>query len=344
MATEKNLKKLTIHKLKKKTYNALAEKPVDELVMLTDVGGQVAEITEASADYVGEIVQYVGGTNDTYTNGFFYKCIKTDGVYSWTQVKVQEGGGASLPNQTGNAGKFLMTDGTTASWGKALVNKSTRYPDSTMIIGGEEMSAMASGCVLLSGVGGKVASGATAIGVQAKALGANSVAIGRYATTNSNCIQLDCSGSNVSNNDPNTFKVGNNNGNFEILSADGTIPRERMTQLVEVLPTTENGYTTIKNFGNNYIEASGIYEFGALGANEEVVDVILFPEGVQFAEGQMYWAIAHVTTEDSNANAVVAHITSRTATDLTIVYKNLGTTEVENLFICWEVRGVVASK
>ena len=32
------------------------------------------------------------------------------------------GGGASLPDQTGNAGKFLTTDGTNVSWGKALVN------------------------------------------------------------------------------------------------------------------------------------------------------------------------------------------------------------------------------
>lgn len=35
------------------------------------------------------------------------------------------GGGTPLPDQTGNAGKFLTTDGTSASWGDALTNKAT---------------------------------------------------------------------------------------------------------------------------------------------------------------------------------------------------------------------------
>jgi len=39
---------------------------------------------------------------------------------AWTQVNVQPGGGGSLPSQTGNAGKFLTTDGTDPSWGNAV--------------------------------------------------------------------------------------------------------------------------------------------------------------------------------------------------------------------------------
>lgn len=231
MATEKNLKKLTIHKLKKKTYNALAEKPVDELVMLTDVGGQVAEITEASADYVGEIVQYVGETNDTYTNGFFYKCTETDGVYSWTQVNVQ-GGGASLPD---------------------LLNKATRE-SSIKIIDAKNADVESD----LSGVDkvvlGYKATGAglssvVAIGAWSSAGGDCSVAVGKTATTKADfgiaigpwayakarkSIQLG-SGDNY---DANTFKISNDNGNFEMMSADGTIPTDRYT----TTPTTAGTY------------------------------------------------------------------------------------------------------
>lgn len=42
-----------------------------------------------------------------------------------TYVDNASGGGTPLPDQTGNAGKFLTTDGTSASWGEALTNKAT---------------------------------------------------------------------------------------------------------------------------------------------------------------------------------------------------------------------------
>ena len=56
------------------------------------------------------------------------------------------------------------------------------------------------------------ADSAVAIGHQAKALGTNSIQLGRNGT----------------NSDANTFKVANANGNYEIMSADGTIPEARL--------------------------------------------------------------------------------------------------------------------
>lgn len=90
---------------------------------------QIATLPTASVSYLGQIYQYTGVTNSTYTNGYFYKCV-SDGAstptYSWAQVNVQPGGGGGLPSQTGNAGKFLTTDGTDASWSdKPLVNEAT---------------------------------------------------------------------------------------------------------------------------------------------------------------------------------------------------------------------------
>lgn len=56
---------------------------------------QVDEMPVASASNVNSIVQFSGETTEDYTNGYFYKCILSDGVYSWTQINVQPGGGGA---------------------------------------------------------------------------------------------------------------------------------------------------------------------------------------------------------------------------------------------------------
>ena len=35
----------------------------------------------ASVDYVDKIVEYIGQTDETYTNGYFYKCVLDGSVY-----------------------------------------------------------------------------------------------------------------------------------------------------------------------------------------------------------------------------------------------------------------------
>lgn len=54
---------------------------------------QVVSLPAASADNVGTIVQYTGGTTSSLTHGWFYECI-SDGeptpTYSWVNVPVQE--------------------------------------------------------------------------------------------------------------------------------------------------------------------------------------------------------------------------------------------------------------
>lgn len=78
---------------------------------------QRSAMPQASEDEEGNIYQFVGTTDATYTNGYFYKCVSDGQVpvtYSWENIKVQEAD--SLPSQTGNAGKVLTTNGTNASW------------------------------------------------------------------------------------------------------------------------------------------------------------------------------------------------------------------------------------
>lgn len=59
---------------------------------------QLAELPEASLEYKDRIVQYIGATTGTLTNGYFYKCVEhttTEGgtitvTYSWDNVDVME--------------------------------------------------------------------------------------------------------------------------------------------------------------------------------------------------------------------------------------------------------------
>lgn len=59
---------------------------------------QYSSMPTASSTNVGQIVQYTGTTDSTYTNGYFYICV-SDGqstpTYSWGNVNVQASSGGS---------------------------------------------------------------------------------------------------------------------------------------------------------------------------------------------------------------------------------------------------------
>ena len=92
-------------------------------INIPTVGGkmavQVSTMPTASADNVGDVVQFVGATDANYTNGYFYKSTENSGTYSWVQTDIQPSA-SGLPDQTGNSGKVLTTDGTDASWTDTL--------------------------------------------------------------------------------------------------------------------------------------------------------------------------------------------------------------------------------
>jgi len=108
------------------------------------VGGKLSLQTDtmptAGSAYEGMIYQYTGTTDSTYTHGYIYECV-SDGAtptpnYSWVQTNVQPTP-SGLPSQTGNAGKFLTTDGSQASWGtiNALQNNSTSTGGQEIAVG-----------------------------------------------------------------------------------------------------------------------------------------------------------------------------------------------------------------
>lgn len=186
------------------------------------------------------------------------------GAYTKEEVDALVDGRDDLPDQTGNAGKFLTTDGTEASWSdKPLVNNAGTASGIGIGKNIDVKSGIGIGLSVKvdninnSLTGRAVAIGAAAeastsygshsdiaIGQLAKANGSYSIAIGARGTTATAqyAIQLGSAGTN---NDANTFKVANSNGNFEMMSADGTIPADRMSTTAgttgQVLTKTDTG-------------------------------------------------------------------------------------------------------
>lgn len=261
MPTSTNVTNLKINELTESQYDTAVQGGVigaNELSILTDVSDaiQVSTMPTAAAGELDKIYQFIGTTDANYTNGYFYKCV-SDGqdpaTYSWVQTNVQPAPNG-LPSQTGQSGKFLTTDGTDASWSdKPLVNRATGYQSLVLNINPNATSTdLGGGSNVMVGFGSKVQSTSsnynTLIGYGAITGSGNrkeNIAIGRSVTASANksivigqnstvtadyAIQLGNNGVNVAlNPDANTFKVANQNGNYEIMSSNGTIPTDRFT-------------------------------------------------------------------------------------------------------------------
>ena len=260
------LNSLKINKLTEAQFDAAVQQGVigaNDLSILIDADNQniqVNTLPTASIDELDNIYQYVGTTDSTHTNGYFYKCVSDGAVtptYSWINVEVQPAGD-SLPSQTGNAGKFLTTDGTDASWSDTpLVNKATDYgiaissngnnvTSSRSIAIGNSAKATGAGIILERSIAighstQSNNSGTIAVGHLSKSNGSGSIAIGHSANaTADGAIQIGSTFTTggATNSVANTLKIANTNGNFEMMSADGTIPTDRYT----TTPSSDGNY------------------------------------------------------------------------------------------------------
>lgn len=159
-----------------------------------------------------------------------------------------------LPDQTGQSGKFLTTDGTDASWSdKPLVNEATGTNGigivattsgaNSVVIGGNDNGA---GNDIIIGYGAsaqdRFITDSVIIGRNASASGGNNTVVGNNASASSaNAIVIGRNGKATSagsfqfgagtNGDANTVKFYINGQNYELLSADGTIPTARLTKV-----------------------------------------------------------------------------------------------------------------
>lgn len=169
----------------------------------------------------------------------------------------------SLPDQTGQSGKFLTTDGTDASWGDALVNESTNatsmgigspvsYNQSVLVGKNAEVSANGYSAVGV-GYSAKVWRYGVSVGYAAIVTKIGGIAIGALSkVTGNRAIQFNTSSWEKTNPDADTFKVANGNGNFEIMSADGTIPTDRFT----TTPSTDGTYVPTLTISSGVVTRS----------------------------------------------------------------------------------------
>ncbi len=164
-----------------------------------------------------------------------------DGIIIDGDTISTSGGGASLPDQTGNAGKFLTTDGETASWGgDRIVQDNARFLNNGFAVGsGSEASA----------------SGTTAVGKSAKATAQSATAFGSYSEARNFAVAVGESAKATAvravqigtgtNSDANTFKVANANGNFEMMDEDGNVPLGRLTYVTNQIGDISTALTAI---------------------------------------------------------------------------------------------------
>lgn len=226
---------------------------VEELTVGTDEGTLNLSITAGVATIA------TNNGLDIVSQTKFDKAPTTDDNTTWAdaldtslvrkaQVASAMAGFEALPDQSGNSGKFLTTNGTTASWSdKAIVNNAVNKYG--VAIGSNSQATQGSAV----SVGSDSSAGNTktlALGDRSIASGGYSSAIGAGANaTARKAIQLGAG----TNSDANTLKVANDNGNFEIMSADGTIPADRMSATAG----TTGQVLTKTDAGMEWQEASG---------------------------------------------------------------------------------------
>ena len=216
----------------------------DMLSITTDGAGyaeQLSSLPAASSSLEGVIYQYIGSTGGGYTKGCFYECVDDSGTYYWKEV-------LALPDQTGNNGKFLKTDGDTVSWAQGVENYGPQTQD--LIIGNSAHTKNTN------------INYATAVGGNAYAKDHYATAIGYNSTANYMGIAIGYGASNSSTNGYYSVAIGNNavstaggnfqfgNGtnsesgtvcfslsptgststmvNYKLLDSDGTIPEARL--------------------------------------------------------------------------------------------------------------------
>lgn len=173
------------------------------------------------------------------------------------------GGGtsSSLPEQAGHTG-FLQTDGTNASWSDKIPFTDFVQTANRLAIG-TAAGANAGRSTAIGILSSVTAGGGVTLGQSSSVSGNNGVALGLYSSVSAaGAIQINTSGALQTNADSDTFKIANHNGNFQLMSADGTIPSERLAASGtsgQVLSKTDTGmeWVDMGDESRDYLPLSG---------------------------------------------------------------------------------------
>jgi hypothetical protein len=280
MPTSKKVTDLKINKLTEAQYKAAVQAGVideDQLSLITDeTEGQVKTFPVASADYEGQILQYVGVTDSTYTNGYFYKCTAqgtSPETYAWVQTDTQPAGstytagtGIDITNNVVSVDNTVLVNNPT---GASSVNiKGSNNDKSNSVAVGSGASVTNNQAVAV-GWGSQAGYDCTAVGAGSIAYDDYSVAVGFGATVPSGVaysIQLG----NGTNNTSGTLAValsanGSSWTNYELLSSNGTIPEARLADTtnatagqVLTLDSNLNAVWQAGGGGSSYTAGNGI--------------------------------------------------------------------------------------
>ena len=149
--------------------------------------------------------------------------------------------------------------------------------------------------------------------------------------------------SKVYTNTLSTKDLSGNGGDLIVPTESGTLARiEDINNIVEVLPTADNGYTTVKNFGNGYVEITGYASIGTVGAGTGSEVQIDLPAGYTMADAN-YWVNIAPTSETTMFD-FKAEAKARSTTHFMVAYKNEDTTTgLTAAGVYWEVRGMLAT-
>ena len=251
MPTSTDVTKLNINELTETQYDAAVLAGTigaNDLSFLTDVNveTQVSIMPAASADELGKVYQFIGTTDANYTHGYFYECVsdgQTPATYSWSNVQVQAGGGGS--SYTAGTG-IDITGGVISVTAPTLTNRATgQY---SLAIGNNSTATASSNAVAING------SLTNANGV---VIGASNnqdcIIIGSVLTnsTGRNTIVLNSTNDNITyadlgSGEQSAFYVKTNTttGAVKLMSADGTIPSDRLVHAINKYSTMPTAAST----------------------------------------------------------------------------------------------------
>lgn len=177
-----------------------------------------------------------------------YDELKTAGQLETTQIYLtptEEGGDASPNLNVSDSNLALMpsaiSDYTYNGRNRVIIG-TCYFADSllgqnsydSIIIGNYSTNRIGQNSICISSLNGSATSKYSIV------IGCNSKVDADYA------IQLGYgSGSVVTNSDANTFKVANQNGNFEMMDADGKVPLDRLTYVTDQIGDISTALTAI---------------------------------------------------------------------------------------------------
>ena len=104
---------------------------------------QVSTIPTAAADLEGKIVQFIGTTTGSYTNGYFYKCVEgsTSGTYEWVNIDIMDSGDTNVQsnwNQTDDSADDYIKNKPTLGTAAALDVPATGNASSSEVVKGND--------------------------------------------------------------------------------------------------------------------------------------------------------------------------------------------------------------